>query len=205
AQPFLDHFKLDGFYECAESASFVVDTCDWEYRTAWDEVNDTGNRPPTPRSFFAYYNTQYLDVPMDTFTIIQEGFWTDETVPNLWVMLDATPIDSGCDCSNHYGSMIMANPLLNRLDRFALDGSNNTEFHDADGFGGAVGEFPLGMQVASRGFLPPNPSAGPNNPDPTSWHTVAQNFRFIVITTMFHNYAAPDGWTFETKDQYPVG
>ena len=40
--------------------------------------------------------------------------------------------------------------------------------------------------------------------DPNTWYSVAQNFRFTVITTLFHNTAAPEGWTFETREQYPI-
>ncbi|HUR26111.1 MAG TPA: carboxypeptidase-like regulatory domain-containing protein [Candidatus Thermoplasmatota archaeon] len=205
AQPYLDHFKLDGFYECAQAMSFVTDTCDWVPRTAWDSYNESQGSPPplVPRSAMAYTNTQYIDVPADTYSIIQEGFWTDENVRTLWIMVDATPIDAGCDCSDHYGSVIAENPAYSRIERFAPDGSNNTEFTN-DGFGDNAEEFPSGKSVASRGFIPPQEGVGSNG-DPNTWISVAQNFHFVVITTLFHNYAAPEGWTFETKDQYPVG
>ncbi len=203
AQPYLDHFKLEGFYECAQAMSFVTDTCDWVPRTAWDVYNESQGSPPpvVPRSVLAYTNTQYIDVPMDTYTIIQEGFWTDENVRTLWVMLDAAPIDASCDCSDHYGSIIGENPVYSRISRFAPDGSNNTEFTN-DGFGASAGIFPAGLTVASRGFLPPQEEVG-SNQDPNTWVSVAQNFHFVIITSLFHNYAAPDGWTFETKDQFP--
>jgi hypothetical protein len=205
AQPYLDFYKLDGFYDCASSVSFDVDTCDWVYRTGYDVANESGHPVPVaPRSFFGYHNTQSVDVPADTYTIIQEGFWTDESVKEFWIMVDAWPIDASCDCSDHYGSLVAANPAYLRLDRFAADGSNNTVFHDSDGFGGAAGHFPVGVTVASRGFLPPAAQAG-SGTDATTWYAVAQNFRFTVILSEFHNYVAPEGWTFETKDNYKVG
>lgn len=204
AQPYLDHFKLEGFYECAQAMSFVTDTCDWVPRTAWDVYNESQGSPPplVPRSALAYTNTQYIDVPMDTYSIVQEGFWTDDNVRTLWVMLDAAPIDASCDCSDHYGSVIGENPVYSRIERFAPDGSNNTEFTN-DGFGDSAGIFPAGLTVASRGFLPPQEAVG-SNQDPNTWVSVAQNFRFVIITSLFHNYAAPEGWTFEAKDQFPL-
>jgi hypothetical protein len=206
AKPYVDYFKLEGFYECSQAVFFVTDTCDWEYRTAWDSANDTGNQPPgAPRSFLHYYNTQFIDVPEDTFSIVQEGFWTDESVHTFWIMLDATPIDSGCDCSETWANVIGGpSPLYNRLDRFTATGENNTEFRaDFDG-NGVFGSFPNGQRVASRGFVPFQDAPVLDNNDPNTWYAVAQNFQFTVITTLFHNTPAPDGWTFETRDQYPV-
>lgn len=206
AQPYLDFFKLDGFYECASSVAVDTDTCDWVYRTGWDVANDTGHQPPTPRSFMEYHNTQYIDVPADTYTLIQEGFWTDESVKKFWVMIDSTPIDSSCDCSlgGTYGNVIGENPIYNRMDRFKADGTNNTDFRSDFTNPKQVGTFPAGATVVSRGFLPFMDSP-PGSTDPNSWYEVAQNFRFTVITSLFHNYVAPDGWTFETQDKYKIG
>ncbi|MEA3166564.1 MAG: Carboxypeptidase regulatory-like domain, partial [Thermoplasmata archaeon] len=188
AQPYLDHFKLDGFYECAFSYGdpgnpFITDSCDMAVRTAYDGVNETTGSPPPflPRNVQRNINTQFLDVPMDTYSIVQEGYWTDEAVPVMMILLSSTPIDNACDCSDKdYMDVTMANPTYNRIDRFDEAGKD-TE---------AV---PLGESVAARGFL--------------SWEakSTAQNLRFTVITTMFHNYVAPEGWTFETKDQYQIG
>jgi hypothetical protein len=205
AQPYVDHFKLDGFYECAQAVFFVTDTCDWEYRTAWDVANDTAGAPPTPRSVLKYYNTQFIDVPEDTFSIVQEGFWEDESVHSFWIMLDAVPIDSGCDCSETWGNVIGGpSPLYNRLDRFTPTGENNTEFRaDYDG-NGVFGTFPNGHTVASRGFVPFQQAPVLESQDPNAWYSVAQNFRFTIITTLFHNTPAPEGWTFETRDQHPI-
>jgi hypothetical protein len=217
AQPYLDFFKLDGFYECAHGLFFVTDTCDWVPRTAWDTYNESQGSPPpvVPRSALSYYNTQYVDVPMDTYAIIQEAFWTDEQVQVFWVMIDETPIDAGCDCSDSYSNVVAESPTYNRLDRFDALGNNNTEFRVDSVNGDAVGRFPAGETVAVRGFIPfqkepvcgdiTDPATCGQNSDPNQWYSVAQNFRFTIITSMFHNYSPPEGWTFETKDQYPVG
>ena len=205
AQPYLDHFKLDGFYECAMAMFFVVDTCDWVPRTAWDVANESGSPPPTPRSALRYYNTQEIDVPADTFTIIQEAFWTDERVPLMWIMLDEYPVQASCDCSDTYGGVESGTPTYMRVERYLPDGSNNTEWQPA-GFADASSKgFPAGESVVARGFLPPSEQPGPGSPDPNTWYGLAQNFQFTVITTLFHNYVPPEGWTFETRDQHPVG
>jgi hypothetical protein len=206
AQPYLDFYKLDGFYDCASAVNIDTDTCDWVYRTGWDVANDSGHPVPVaPRSFFGYHNTQFIDIPADAYDIIQEGFWTDPNVHNLWVMIDKTPIDASCDCSDTYSNVIGPNPTFNRIDRFATDGSNNTEFHADFINGGQVGSFPAGQTVAARGFIPFQKTPGPANTDPNQYYSVAQNFRFTVITSVFHNYVAPEGWTFETKDNYKIG
>lgn len=215
AQPYLDFFKLEGFYECAHGLFFVTDTCDWVPRTAWDVANETGSPPPTPRSALKYYNTQYITVPEDTYAIVQEAFWDDEAVSVLWVMIDETPIDASCDCSDTYSNVVQPSPTYNRLDRFDALGGNNTNFTADSINGDQVGIFPNGQDVAVRGFIPfqdmpvcdfdlPPANCGQNS-DPSKWYSVAQNFQFTVITSLFHNYVPADGWTFETKDQYPIG
>jgi hypothetical protein len=207
AKPYVDYFKLEGFYDCSQAVFFDTDTCDWEFRTAYDVANDSAGQPPVaPRSFLHYYNTQLIDIPEDTFSIVQEGFWTDESVHLFWIMIDGTPIDSSCDCSETWANVIGGpSPLYNRLDRFTATGANNTEFRaDFDG-NGVFGEFPNGQTVASRGFVPFQDTPVVDGTDPNTWYSVAQNFRFTVITSLFHNTPAPDGWTFETRDQYPIG
>ena len=206
AQPYQDIFKLDGFYECASAINFDTDTCDWVYRTGWDEANDTGHTLPTPRSFFHYVNTQFMDVAPDTFTIIQEGFWSSSTVKNFWVMVDSTPIDSGCDCSDTFGNVIGPSPTYLRMDHYAADGSENTQKPRADFInGGQVDHFPNGETVAARGFIPfqKTPVLGGN--DPNSWVAVGQNFKFTITTVLFHNYVAQEGWNFEHQADYPIG
>lgn len=206
AQPYLDFFKLDGFYECAHALFFVTDTCDWVPRTGWDVYNESQGSPPpaVPRSALRYYNTQYVDVPADTYAIVQEAFWENEAAPVLWIMIDETPIDAGCDCSDSYSNVVGESPTYNRLDRFLPDGSANTEFRADLVNGDAVGEFPAGQLVAVRGFIPFAESPASSG-DPNTWAYVATNLSFTVITTLFHNYVPQDGWTFETKDQFPVG
>ncbi|HUR26110.1 MAG TPA: carboxypeptidase-like regulatory domain-containing protein [Candidatus Thermoplasmatota archaeon] len=181
AQPYLDFYKLDGFYECGFALPFITDSCDFGWRTAYDGVNGTpaGQPPVVPRSPTAFSNTQFIDVPVDTWTVIQEAFWTDEAVTGMMISLDETPIDNACDCSDSYVNVVMDQPTYGRLDTF----DEKTGATDA----------PAGVTAAARGFLPFG--------DPQ----YAVNFRFTIITSLFHNYPAPEGWTFETKDQYPIG
>lgn len=191
ATPFFEHYKLDGYYECAYAVPFQTDGCDWGYRTAWDELNNSGNPPPTPRTVQRFSNTQYIAVSEDTYTIIQEGFWDNSGVTALWIMIDETPIANDCDCSPSYGNRIGPAGVLNRLDRYTPDGAENTNFTTDQG--SPIGEFPTDKLVASRGFLPFG--------DPQ----YALNFQFTVITTLFHNYVPDQEWTFQTKENFPVG
>ena len=180
AEPYVDFYKLDGFYECGFGAPGITDSCDFGWRTAYDGVNETSGSPPPiiPRSPTRFANTQYIDVGTDTFTIIQEAFWDDETVPEMKVSVDETPIDNACDCSDSYFEVTQPSPTFGRLDMYDEKTGETDE--------------PAGARVASRGFLP---FGGP---------TYAVNFQFTVITTLFHNIPAPEGWTFETKDQYDL-
>jgi hypothetical protein len=181
-QPYLEVYKLNGFYECAFSfgvpgvTPFITDQCDFGVRTVYDGANGTAPYPG-PRNVMQGQNTQYFDVAADTQTIIQEAFWTDETVPDMMVTLSSTPIKNSCDCSDtDYILVYQKSPTYARLDA------------DKDGK-----TMPLGKHVASRGFLDWN---GPST---------ATNLQFTVITSLFHNYKAADGWTFETQDKYPIG
>lgn len=190
ASPYLETLRLDGFYECGFALSFITDSCDFAYRTAYDEAHP----PVVPRTVNKFSNTQYIFVPADTFTIVQEGFWKSDSVPEFLISLDETPIDNSCDCSDTYQSTQGPNPIISRLERFAPDGSPNTEFHDDLGWFALIGEMPTDVTVASRGFLPPAD-------DPS----YAVNFQFTILTTLFHNYVPDPEWTFETRDNYPVG
>lgn len=184
AQPYLDHFKLDGYYDCAfsygsEDQPVITDSCDFVYRTAWDEVNSTGNQPPVPRTAQKAINTQLIDIPQDTFAVVQEAFWSNENVPVMMILLSSTPINNACDCSDKdYLDVTQPTPTFARRDRY-----DDT---------GEVKGFPVGETVASRGFL--------------SWNaaSTAQNFQFVVITTLFHNYVPDPAWTFETRANFPV-
>lgn len=192
ATPYLEHFKLEGYYECAFALPFITDGCDFAYRTAWDELNNSGVQPPVvPRTVQRFSNTQFIDVGEDTYTIIQEAFWENPSVTEFWIMVDETPISNDCDCSDSYGNRIGPVGTINRLERFTPDGADNTNF-TADQ-GDPIGEFPTGKTVASRGFMPFG--------DPQ----YALNFQFTVITTLFHNYVPDPEWTFLTKDNYAVG
>lgn len=181
-QPYLEVHKLNGFYECAfalgipDVTPVITDQCDFVPRTAHDEANGTVPYP-APRNVIQGTNTLTFDVGTDTLSIIQEAFWSDETVPDMMITLSSTPIDNSCDCSDRdYLEVIQPSPTYGRL--------------DANEKGGGL---PLGERVAARGFLNWN---GP---------ATATNLEFTVITSLFHNYKAPDGWTFETQDNYPVG
>lgn len=179
--PYVDFYKLDGFYECGFALPFITDSCDFGWRTGYDAYNETSGSPPpvVPRSPTRFANTQYIDVGTDTFTIIQEGYWEDESVTSFWIMVDSTPIDNACDCSEDtYLSTEGNQPLLGRLDLVDDKGEASE---------------PSGLRVVARGFLPFG--------DPQ----YAVNFQFTIITTLFHNFPAPEGWTFETKDQFPIG
>ena len=207
ATPYVDHFKLEGFYSCTFALFFVTDSCEFGYRTAWDGVNATGNEPPAPRNVQEFRNTQYIDVPDDTFTIIQEGFWDDETVKTFWIMVDETPIDNECDCSTSYGNRIgPGGYLLNRLEKFDASGGLNTNFTaDETAHDSPKGEFPTGKTVASRGFIPFQQAPVAGSQDPNTWASTAVNFQFVVITTLFHNYVPDADWTFETRETFPIG
>ncbi len=186
ATPYLDHFKLDGYYDCAFSYGnpgqpIITDACDFGYRTAWDGVNETGNEPPAPRTIQRSVNTQFIDIPDDTYAAVQEAFWDSESVPVMMVLLSSTPIRNDCDCSDKdYIDVTMPSPTYGRLERYDANGTE-------------IKGFPLGEKVASRGFL--------------SWEatSTAQNFPFVVMTTLFHNYVPDPEWTFLTKENYPVG
>lgn len=189
-QPYVETFKLNGFYECGFSfgdpeplpatpigRAVITDQCDFGVRTAYDAANGTAPAYPAPRNVMQGKNTQYFDVASDVQTVVQEAFWSDSTVPNMMITLSSTPIDNACDCSkSDYILVYQPSPTYARMD---ADKDNAT--------------MPLGLHVASRGFL--------------NWETIstAQNLQFTILTTLFHNYKAADGWTFATQDQYPIG
>lgn len=196
-QPYIESYKLNGFYECAFSfgapgvTPVITDQCDMGVRTAYDAANGTVPGYPAPRNAMAGTNTQYFDVTPDTQTIVQEAFWTDQTVPVMMVLLSSTPIDNSCDCSKiNYMDIVHASPTHARVDRTA-NGTGTVDAKD-DGDKAIQAPFPEG-RYAARGFL--------------DWNSpsTATNFQFTVITTLFHNYKAADGWTFATQDQYPIG
>lgn len=189
AQPYVDFYKLDGFYECGFALPVITDSCDFAWRTGYDGANETTGSPPpvVPRSPTRFANTQYIEVSADTFTVIQEAFWDDESVAKMMVSLDETPIDNACDCSDSYLNVVQASPTYGRLDMF----DNQT----------GETEEPAGVLAAARGFLPFT-DVDPANPQGSA--ATGLNFRFTVITSLFHNTPAPEGWTFVTKDQYPI-
>lgn len=195
AMPFQDTLRLDGFYECAFALFFITDGCDFAYRTAYDE-SPTQPPQPVPRTVQRFTNTQFFSVPADTFSIVQEAFWKDAGVKNFWIMIDETPIDNSCDCSDTYQNVKGPAPLVSRMERYTPDGALNTKFRNDQGWSDTIGEFPTDVVVASRGFVPPTA---------TTDVAYAINMQFTILTSLFHNYPAPEGWTFETRSQYPIG
>lgn len=174
-EPYAQTYKLDGVYECAFGAPYITDSCDMAVRTAYDELNGT-MPPPFPRNVQNNVNTMFLDVGPGAQTIIQEAFWDDPNVPEMMIQLGSTPIDNACDCSDtDWLEEVEASPTYGRID--SSEDANN---------------FPANVTVAARGFLP---FGGP---------TVATNLRFTVLTTVFYNYEPAEGWTYETRDQFPV-
>jgi hypothetical protein len=197
AQPYVDTLRLDGFYECAFALFFITDGCDFGYRTAYD-ASPQQPPQPVPRTIQKFTNTQFLAVPADTFTIVQEAFWKDPAVSTFWIMVDKTPISNSCDCSDTYSNAVGTPGLLNRIEKYAPDGTLNTKFrNDMPSWSKSVGIFPTDVTVASRGFVPP--------PKEATGVNYALNMQFTVLTTLFHNTPAPEGWTFETRSQYKIG
>jgi hypothetical protein len=175
-QPYIEVYKLNGFYDCTFGTAVDVDSCDMAVRTAYDEYNATQHSPPPllPRHAMTYENTQIFSVAGDVQSIVQEGFWTDDTVTAMQIVIDSTPIDPvGDNSDKEYLHAEGGHPTYGRLD-------NNT--------------VPVGKTVAARGFLPFQ--AQP---------ILATNFQFTVITTLFHNYQPAKDWTFATQDKYPIG
>lgn len=187
AAPYLDHFKLDGYYDCAYGIVFQTDACDWAYRTVWDEYNHSAPPPapkplPAPRTVQTSINTQYIDITEDSWTIIQEAFWDHDTVTRMMISLDETPIDNACDCSPSYMNVVMESPTYSRLELLTEEGTTQA---------------PAGTTAAARGFIPFA------DIDPTT-SQVATNLQFVIITSVFHNYVPAEGWTFETRANFPI-
>lgn len=173
-------YKLDGYYECAFTAIFITDSCDFGVRTAYDYWKEppAGSPPPVPPPFprdpLGGANTQYIDVFGNIPTIIQEAFW-DDTVAQMMITVDETPIDNACDCSDSYfGTSGMAAPTYARVDR-----------------GGGEGRLPENVTVASRGFIP---FGAPE---------VVLAHKFVIITTLFTDYQPEEGWTFQHPSPAP--
>ncbi len=135
AEPYQSQYKFDGFYECAFSAEYITDSCDFVVRTVADELNATVGNPGVPRNVQDNRNTQYFHVESNVKTIIEEAFWEGSAgVQNMMILLSSTPIDNACDCSDlDYIEVTQPSPALGRLDDEAV---------------------PAGLDVAARGFLP---------------------------------------------------
>ncbi len=135
AEPYQSQYKFDGFYECAFSAEFITDSCDFGVRTIADELNATVGNPGVPRNLQDNRNTQYFHVDGNVQTVIEEAFWEGSAgVDQMMILLGSTPIDNACDCSDiDYIDITQPSPALGRLDGESV---------------------PVGLDVAARGFVP---------------------------------------------------
>lgn len=174
--PFVETHQFDGFYDCAFALFFITDSCDFVVRTA----HDAG--APVPRGVQNNVNTGFLTVAPEVQTIIQEGFYDNSATSTFWTMVSSTPIDNACDCSD-----------VDYIDDIGDDG---TTYGRGDR---SVGGFPAAdgaEEVAVRGFIPFQ--EGATDVD------YALSLEFQIFTTLFYSFEAAEGWTLETRDQYPV-
>lgn len=179
AAPFLETHQFEGFYECAFALVFITDQCDMAVRT----IHDAGVEP-VPRQIQNNVNTAYYTWQDSILTIIQEGFWNEDATARLWTMVDSTPIDNGCDCSDHtYVEAESGPPTYGRADIPA-------ELSIPDNWPAA------GEDVAIRGFIPF--TEGPTDV------AYAIDVKFDIFTTFFHNYIPQEGWNIAEKDDFPV-
>lgn len=176
--PFLENLKFDGFYECAFAMWFITDSCDFAVRTAHDAGVSV-----LPRNLQNNVNTEYYDMIASGQSLIQEGWFSTSDVPNFRFSVAASPIDNACDCSSVYLEHISNTGYsLGRLDK------GETAWPDpAD---------EQSLEYAVRGFIPFQEGLA----------DVATGFNvdFTIVTTVFHGYSAPEGWTFEDADNFPA-
>ncbi|MGB1585654.1 MAG: carboxypeptidase-like regulatory domain-containing protein [Thermoplasmatota archaeon] len=179
AAPYLETHQFEGFYECAFALVFITDQCDMAVRT----VHDAGVEP-VPRQIQNNVNTAYVTWTDSIVSVVQEGFWNEGATPKMWMMVDSTPIDNGCDCSDYtYVTAQGGAPTYGRADRPA-------EVN-------APANWPVaGEDVAIRGFVPFTDSA--------TEAAYAIDVKFDIFTTFFHNYVPQEGWNIQEKDDYPV-
>ena len=134
AQPYTEFHEFRGFYECGFAAPFITDSCDFGVRTVSDEENATTGTGAVPRGVQDNRNTMFVEVPASTVTIVQEAYWENPDVSSMMILLDSTPIDNACDCSERsYLETVGPSPTYGRVDGEAV---------------------PAGETVAVRGFLP---------------------------------------------------
>ena len=175
--PFREITQFTGFYECAFALFFITDSCDMAARTVHDEGVD-----PVPRSIQNNVNTDFYTWSSSIQTIVQEAFWDTSATSRLWIMVDSTPIDNGCDCSEYtYVEATGESPTYARADMPTEAGVPWPED---------------GKDVAIRGFVPFT-----DNPQDVQY---ALNVEFEIFTTFFHNYKAQEGWNILEESQYPV-
>lgn len=176
--PYIDTVQFDGFYECAFAWFFITDSCDMAVRT----VHDAGVSA-VPRNVQNNVNTMFYPWSADIVSIVQETFWDPAATPELWSFVDSTPIDNGCDCSDHTYLEAQGPPNLY---------ANVTRPAEPK----PPGNWPTpGEEVALRAFIPFTGAADP---------AYAISVDFQMFTSFFFNYPSPDGWNFEDKNDYPV-
>lgn len=179
AAPYVETHQFEGFYECAFALVFITDQCDMAVRTIHDAGAD-----PVPRQLQNNVNTAYVTWSDSILSVVQEGFWNEDATPKMWMMVDSTPIDNGCDCSDHtYVTAQGGAPTYGRADMPA-------EVN-------APANWPVaGEDIAIRGFIPFTDSA--------TEAAYAIDVKFDIFTTFFHNHLAPEGWNIQEKDDFPV-
>ncbi len=174
--PFLENLKFDGFYECAFAMWFITDSCDFAVRTAHD-----AGVTVVPRGIQNNVNTEYYMMQETGQTIIQEGWFNTAQVPNFRFSIAQSPIDNACDCSSVYLEHISDTGYsLGRLEK------GETAF--------PAPEAGSELEYAVRGFIPFQEGLT----------DVATGFNvdFVIVTTVFHGYSAPEGWNFEQADDF---
>lgn len=177
--PYVETHQFEGFYECAFALVFITDQCDMAVRTVHDAGVD-----PVPRQIQNNINTAYFTWSDSILSIVQEGFWNEDSTPRMWMMVDSTPIDNGCDCSDHtYVSAESGPPTYGRSD-IPDEPSPPANWPTT------------GEDVAIRGFIPFTESA--------TDVAYAIDVKFDIFTSFFHNHIPAEGWNLSEKDRYPV-
>ena len=188
---FNEYLKLDGFSECAWNVQVDYGRCDHRYTGIWETLNQSGGPPPLPREIFQSANRHFFDVPATVQAIIHEGSW-DPASTVLVVGLDGA-YDATCDCYQPLYFDFQSSPLYMRID-------DNATFHVKDDPDHSWEDpLPAGQGVSLSADVWSTNDAGGRDV------AFTQNFQYTVLTTLFHLYKPADGWTFETRAEFPVG
>ena len=184
--PYVETVQFEGFYECAFALVFITDSCDMATRT----VHDAGVEP-VPRNLQNNDNTLYTAWSEDILAVIQETFWDEDASNTFRSSLQDTPIDNDCDCSTkHMEAKGTGGSIFDRMDK-----DNLLEKNTSGTQSWPVMDDLVDGEVAVRGFLPFQELTGAD---------YAIDLKFEIFTSFFHNYTPPEGWTFETRGEYPV-